>query len=214
MIEKAGSIRLYLLASAAKDSVLTQLGWQNTSKITNAGEIQTTTKFTDEEGKTAAQMRILPTQVIISDSIWDVRTATIDFNADSTIQVHDFRFENKKQFVHIDGKASRNRNDSITVSMNDLNLDYVMQIVKLKGISIGGYVSGKATLFSLLKQPIFIADLDVKKVALNQKLIGDAKVTSTWDNENKQILLEGKFFNDQKDTLALPRVCIFLKVIR
>ena len=205
MIEKTGPVHLYLLASAAKDSLSTQLGWQNTSKITNAGEIQTNTKFTDEEGKTAAQMRILPTQVIISDSIWDIKPATIDFNSDSTIQVRDFRFENKKQFVHIDGKASRNRNDSLTVSMNDLNLDYVLQIVKLKGISIGGYVSGKATLFSLLKQPIFIADLDVKKVALNQKLIGDANVTSTWDNENKQILLGGKFFNDQKDTLALAR---------
>ena len=206
MLEKAGITRLYVLAAAAKDSVTTQLGWQSSSKITNAGEFQTVTKFRNEDGKTAANMSILPTQVIISDSIWDIRASKINLNTDSTIQIHNFRFENKNQFVHIDGKLSKSQNDSVTVSMNELDLDYVMHLVKLKGISIGGIVTGKATLFSMLKQPIFLANLNVKNVMLNHKLMADANVVSTWDYENKQMLLTGKFFDTQtKDTVAIAK---------
>jgi len=206
MLEKSGITRLYILAAAAKDSVSTQLGWQSSSKITNAGEFQATTKFRNEGGKTAAQMSILPTQIIISDSVWDIRSCKVDLNTDSTIHIHNFKFENKNQFVHIDGKLSKSQNDSVTVSMNELDLDYVMRLVKLKGISIGGIVTGKATLISLLKQPIFLANLNVKNVMINHKLMADANVTSTWDYVNKQILLNGKFFSTvTKDTVAIAK---------
>jgi penicillin V acylase-like amidase (Ntn superfamily) len=80
MPDRKGSTRLYLFASAAKDSVTTQLGWQNSNKITNAGEFQTVTKFSTVDNKLAVKMNILPTQVIISDSIWDIRASKIALN--------------------------------------------------------------------------------------------------------------------------------------
>ena len=201
--ENAGLINIFLLASAAKDSLKTQLGWQNNQQITNAGDIQLATKFRNEAGKIAAQVSILPTQVIITDSVWNIHASKIDLNTDSTIHVRNFLFDSQKQFVKIDGVASKKTSDSLTVSMNDLNLDFILRLTKLKGISIGGFVSGKATLFNLLTQPIYEADLSVKDVKLNHKLIGDAKLYSTWDKANKQLLANGIFTNDKNETIAL-----------
>ena len=205
MPDKKGSTRLYLFAAAAKDSVTTQLGWQNSSKITNAGEFQTITKFRNIDNKLAVKMNILPTQVIISDSIWDIRASKIELNPDKTIAIDNFKFENKEQFIHIDGKVSQNLTDGVTVSMKDVDVDYVMQVLKLKGISFGGHVTGKAELISLLKQPVLLAELDVKKLLINNKLIGDTKVNSAWDNENKQILLGAEMYDENKKEIAIAK---------
>ena len=200
---KDGLINFYLLTSAAKDSVHTRIIWQNSQQITNAGEILAETKFRNDSGKVAARVSILPTQVIIDDSIWNIHTCNIDMNADSTIGIHNFLFDSHKQFVHINGLASKNQSDSVNVEMNDLNLDFIMGLLKLKGISLGGNVTGKATLLSVLQHPIFEADLSVKDFTLNHKWVGNGKVNSSWDKINNQLLAHGTFTDANKDTIVV-----------
>lgn len=199
--EIEGLTSLFLLATANKDSIRTQLGWQNSQQITNAGDFLAVTKLRNEDGKIAANVSVMPTQVIISDSVWNIHPCTIDLNTDSTINIHNFRFDSQNQYVHINGKASKSQNDSITVDMNDLNLNFVMHLIKLRGISIGGMATGKATLFSILKQPIFDAKIAVKELKLNEKLVGNGKVFSNWDKANNQLLAKGMFFNQTSDTI-------------
>jgi len=204
MLESYGNISLFMTASAAKDSVLAQLGWQNSHKVTNAGQINAITKFRKENNKTAASLSVLPSEIIISDSIWTLHPCKVDFNADSTIQVHNFLFDNHKQFVHVNGIASKSQNEGLTVEMNDLNLEFLLSnLLKIKTITFGGNVTGKATLYSLLKQPIYEANLFVKNVSLNHKLIGDATLFSTWDKENSQVLASGTFVNEKNEKIAV-----------
>ncbi|MDO9152600.1 MAG: translocation/assembly module TamB domain-containing protein [Paludibacter sp.] len=205
MHDKAGLIKVFMTGKASKDSVSAKLGWKNSQQITNAGEVNTLTLLRKQDGKTAALMQVLPTQIIINDSVWDIRASTIDLKPDSTIQINNFRFENNKQFIHVNGIASKNSSDSIAVTMNDLDLDFILRLINLHTISIGGFVTGKATLYGLLKQTIFEADLFVKNVTLNNVLMADGHVSAAWDNENKQILMNGKFFNEKKDTVALAK---------
>ena len=209
MQEKDGLMNVFLKASAAKDSLKTQLGWQNIQQITNAGEIQSITKFSNINGKTAAELSVLPTQVIISDSVWNIHPCKIDFKADSTIQIHNFVFDsNNKQFIHINGIASKNQNDSLNLSMNKLDLDFVMGLLKLRGFSISGMVTGRATLLSVLQQPIFEANLGVQDLKLNHVLVGNGKITSNWDKLNSLLLAHGTFVNSKSDTLVVAN-CLF-----
>ena len=205
MSDKKADLSLYLIASAAKDSISTQLGWQNAEKVTNAGMINTTTKLSNVEGKMKAQMIIQPTQVILSDSIWNIGEAKIDLNTDSTIDIHNFSFGKKTQFIHINGRASKSISDSISVSMNDLDLEYILKLLRLNGITISGLASGNATMVRAFSQPIFLANLKVKDMALNHTLMGDANVKSTWDKENKQLLLGADILKKNKDTLVIAK---------
>jgi len=199
---KNGLLNLYLLATAEKDSVRSQLGWQNAEKITNAGEVQSVTKFRKDNGKTAAQISILPSQVIISDTTWNVYPCLVDMNADSTIRVNNFRFESHKQYIHINGIASKSQKDSMTVVMNDLSVGFILNLLQLKGIIIGGNATGRATLHSVLKQPIYEANIFVKAAKINNKLIGDATLKSSWDRLNKQVLASGRFVNEKNEIIA------------
>jgi len=193
-------LNIFLKSSATQDTLNTQFGWQNTQQITNAGEIHAITKFDNQNGFLVAQLNILPTQLIISDSIWNMHPSKINFNSDSTIQINDFNLENHKQFVRINGIASKNVSDGVSVIMNELDLDFIMGLLKLKGISIGGIATGKATLLSALNQPVFEANLKVKNFNLNNKIVGDANVSSKWDKENSQLLASGIFTNNN-DTI-------------
>jgi len=201
--EKEGVQNVFLKAAAAKDSIVTQLGWQNARQITNAGELNAVTKFKTENGKTSAQLSLFPSQVIISDSTWTIHPCKVDFKPDSTIQIHNFVFDNHSQFVHINGVLSKKQSDSLNLVMNDLDLDFIMGLLKLKGISIGGIVTGKATLLSVLHQPIFEANIDVNNFALNHKIIGNGHISSNWDKVNTQLLAHGAFVNAKKDTVLV-----------
>ena len=200
--DKSGLINVSINAAAAGDSVSAQLGWQNADKVTNAGEVKAIAGFRNEKGKTAVNLQFLPTQIIISDSVWNIHRCSVDFKTDSTIQVHNFRFDNKKQFVAVDGIASVNKNDNLLVSMNDLNLDFVFHLLKLKSVSIGGFVTGTASIFNVLRQPVYEANLSVRDVSLNQKLIGNATLSSSWDKENNQVLANARFVNGQNEEVA------------
>ena len=209
--DKNGLTNFYCLASVAKDSITGKLGWKSDKNNSDIVEIQTITKFRRDKNRTAAQMKILPTDVIISDSIWKVLPSKIDFNSDSTISISNFRFESKKQFIHIDGKLSKNQEDGVHLTMNELNLDYFLKLIKLKGISIGGIVTGEINLFGVLKEPIFLADLKVKNASLNQKIISNASVNSTWDAKNKQVLLGAKFYDDFNKSIGEANGAFFPK---
>ncbi|MEI8085177.1 MAG: translocation/assembly module TamB domain-containing protein [Paludibacter sp.] len=203
--EKDGLTNVFLLASANKDSVRTQFGWQNSQQITNAGEFLATTKLRNEDGKIAAKVSVLPTQIIISDSVWNIHPSSIDFNTDSTISIHNFRFDSQNQFIHINGIASKAQKDSLSLEMNEMNLEFILHLLKLRGIAIGGIVTGKATLFSVLKQPIFEAKLDVKDFKLNNKRVGNGKVFSNWDKVNSLLLAHGSFWNENNDTVVVAK---------
>lgn len=193
LVEKSGIIQLFMTGSAANDSLTAQLGWQNAQQITNAGEINTCTKFRKENDKTAARMQILPAQVIINDTTWDIRSSSIDFNPDSTIVIHNFRFENSSQYIYIDGVASTKPTDSVTVKMNDLDLGFITGLLQIKDLAFGGFITGKANFYSLLKQTFFDAALKVEDLKINNVILADANIDAKWNSDKEEIRLHGNF---------------------
>ncbi|MGC3979623.1 MAG: translocation/assembly module TamB domain-containing protein [Paludibacteraceae bacterium] len=195
-------INLNLKVAAENDSLYTQLGWINTSTTDYAGEIQAVTKFEKIEDLTSAQINILPTQVIISDTIWNMLPSRIDINSDTTFTVHNFKFQNGNQYITLNGLISKKETEALHVEMNKLQIGYILDLVNLKSITIDGRSTGTANLYSVLKKPVFETDLYVQDAKLNNALIGNALVHSTWNREKEWLAASGKFFNNKGDTLA------------
>jgi hypothetical protein len=202
MINKNAELQnVFLSADASRNDLSAKLVWQNNKDETYAGEINTRTTFSKVNQKLQAHTRFNPTQIIISDSIWDIRSSDVYF-ADSIITVNNFLFENKSQFFRINGVASRSQSDSIVVSMNDLRMEYLTQLIRLSGIQFGGVTTGKLRLYNLLKEPIFLADLNIRDFSMNNDIIGNAKVTTTWDKIKNQLNIKSDFVNNNKDSVA------------
>jgi len=206
MLQKKGYTSIYANALASSDTISSSIGWQSDSKkVTNAGEIATFTRLRNEDGKIAANIEFRPSQLIISDSIWNIKKSSIELNTDSTIKINKFRFENNDQFIFADGLISKKVGNNIQFAMNDIDLSFIFQLLKLKSISIGGNVTGNASLLSKDKQPVFLADLRVKNATLNNESIGNAHIKSTWDNANSQMILNANFVKENNDSIGVAQ---------
>ncbi|MFV0472463.1 MAG: translocation/assembly module TamB domain-containing protein [Paludibacteraceae bacterium] len=191
-----------LKAAAENDSLYSQIEWQNQDSINYSGEFQAITKFNKTKNSFLANIDILPTQILMADTIWDLKSSRISINPDTTFTVKNFKFQSKNQYIAIDGTASKSPNDTLVVETNKLQIGYILDLINLKAISIKGITTGKVNVYSTLKSPVFEADLFVQNASLNNARIGDANLHSTWNKETKNIEATGKFFNAKGDTVA------------
>ena len=195
-------MHFYINATASDNSVNTLLGWQNSDSITNAGEFKTLTKFAATDGKINAQISVLPSQIILMDSVLNIFPSVVEYNSDGSLQVNNFKMEGSSQFLHVNGIASKSEKDSLQFAMNNLDLYFIMNdLVKLKDPSLGGYFTGNATMYSTFQQPFFEAKLLVKDFSMNQSVLGDADLYSYWDKEKKEVVSNANIINN-KDTVA------------
>lgn len=200
---KKDLINLNLKASATNDSLYTQIGWQNSDSVNYEGELQTVTKFINTNNVTTAQINILPTKIILSDTVWNLKSSQILVNPDTTFTIKDFKFQNKNQYITLNGLISDNESDTLNLNMNDLQISYILDLFNIKSISIAGKASGKANVYGVLKKPIFEADLNVHDAEINNAKVGDAILYSYWNRDMQQLEANGTFFDDKGDILAL-----------
>lgn len=199
--KKNAKTAVNLTASAANDTMFTKLGWLGATAKHDASVISTATYFSKHKGNLAAKLIFHPSQIYISDSLWNVNNSVIDFNADSTLTIKDFHIERNNQYLHINGFLSKKSGDDLHVDMKELDLGFIMSdILKLKAIAIDGKVSGLANVTSKSARPVLEADLVVNDAKLNNKGIGDAYIKSTWDKTNSQIVFDAEFLNTGTDT--------------
>ena len=203
-------LNLNLKASASNDSLYTQLAWQNNDSILNAGELQASTRFFKENDLTSARININPTQFILSDSVWDIGASQITVNPDSTLDIQKFKIHKNDQYILIDGLLSRNNSDVLEVEMNEIDIDYILSLIRFNPISVKGKATGIASIHGVLRQPIFESNLFVKNAYLNNSLLGDAYIFTGWERNNSELLISGTFV-ENNDTVALANGFYSLK---
>lgn len=196
-------VKFEIQAAAASDSLYTQLVWHNSDSVRYEGEFQAITKFRKVDELTTAQINILPTQMLISDSIWDIKPSKITLNTDTTFKIDEFKIQNNNQYLALNGLISKKASDALHVAMNDLQIGYIFELFNIKAVSLQGKSSGNMNLFSVMKNPVFEADLNVKDVSLNDVKIGDGTVHSHWQSQMQEIQLDGTFVDNNGKNVVL-----------
>ena len=137
-------------------------------------------------------IRILPTQIIIGDSVWHIRPATIDIE-NGKGHIDRIEVRHQEQYMLIDGLVSKNPTDMLNLSLNDVSLDYIFDALNLKNVVFGGQATGDFIISDLLNgvPRLSTKKFFVKDFSYNHAKFGDLNLYSRWDNENKGILLNG-----------------------
>ncbi|MDR0371163.1 MAG: translocation/assembly module TamB domain-containing protein [Prevotellaceae bacterium] len=178
------------------DTLFTQVNWNNTDSIKHSGKIEGITCFKSDAEHVFAKVNILPADIILKGLHWHVAPSAIDINRDNTVTVHDFRIDGSNQYLHATGTASKEETHRLDVDLSNVDLGFVTNAVDLTGIKLDGNVTGNVSLFSVLSQPLYQADLSVEEFHINNRLIGDARLHSTWEQDSKRVLFDGVFTNN------------------
>ena len=189
---KEGAMNLVLDCMAANDRVDTDLVWKINRKRLYEGNVDISTLFykTDEESL-AAQMDINLSKMTFNDTTWTVNPATVSIKP-RRIEVANFDVRRENQFVTMEGVASDNPDDELTLNILNVNLDYIFESLGIDKARLGGDATGTFHAHNIFTpEPSMVTPgLFVKNISYNKVVFGDAIVKSHWDNEKREITLD------------------------
>lgn len=200
---------LSLNSSAKENAVDFNFNFSNSTEDTYSGKIELDALFKDfvkGEGVTA-DVHLHPSNIILNDSIWNIQECLVQLDK-KEIVIDSFLFSHGSQFLSIAGANSTTSSDSINVHFSDLYLGYISDMVASENISFNGVADGDVFLFRLFNTPYFKGDLYVYDGSINDGLLGDMSVSTSWLEKEKCIDFDVNLLSTSMDRQDLSKSVI------
>jgi hypothetical protein len=178
---------LDVTADAIDDRLATSLTWSNNARRKQSGTINAITMFAlDDENKPTANIAVKPSHANINDTIWNIPSSNITYR-NNKIEVDRFSIQNNKQHIIIDGTASRSATDSIKVELNDIDIEYILDLVNFHSVDFSGRATGHAYISSALNDMSANAKITVDNFLFEHGRMGILNAYVDWNKKEKQI---------------------------
>ncbi len=192
-------VSLDLQAIAGSDLLHTMLSWDNNRPTQMKGAFSAHTHFAHHApGRMLCNTRINPTQIVVNDTLWDIHSGAVNLINYEQVKVDSIHISQADRHLTVHGIASTQESDSVTVTLKDINVKYVLDLLNFDAVEFGGEASGKAYLCRPFNALDVKADLLIRNFTFNKGHMGDMSVQGGWDNEEKHIFLSALM----KDSLA------------
>ena len=110
-----------------------------------------------------AYVDVLPSRATIGDTTWHVAPSTIVYSKNH-LEVNGFSISHDNQKLAIDGAATKSYEDSLLVTLNDIDVSYVLNLVNFHSVDFFGMASGNARVAGVISgNPQLAANLKVKE---------------------------------------------------
>lgn len=178
--------------------------WNNEDTDEYKGKILASASISQKEAfdDPSFKVIILPSQVIVKDSLWHINKSQIKIDTTS-LAFSNFKINHGNQYFIINGKVSENPNDTLFFDFGDLNLAHLNIITKEMKLEFAGVINGKANFSSIFNNPLFYADLEIDELILNKEEFGQMQVYSRWVEKSKAIQLEASTLYNDKRTVNI-----------
>ncbi|MDR1633252.1 MAG: translocation/assembly module TamB domain-containing protein [Dysgonamonadaceae bacterium] len=133
--------------------------------------------------------------VSLNESAFHIYPAQIDIR-DKRYEIHNFALRHStSEYLKINGVVSENRNDSLLVEINRLEIKTVLDALKYD-IPLSGYASGEISFSRLTSEPhIITRNFSVNHILFNQDSIGNLSLTSGWSSVRQGLFLRAVWNN-------------------
>jgi hypothetical protein len=177
------------LDAKAKDNLLnTKLNWDNhNAQIPFSGELNMKTSlYHNLQNEAEAHIRVQPSHVILGGSTWYVEPSDILYRKDHLLVDH-FMVHNAQQHFIIDGTASSNPSDLLTVDLNDMEVAYILNLVDFHAVEFSGQATGTVTISVPFDSFKANADLTVNHFKFENGRMGTLHAIANWNKDREQI---------------------------
>lgn len=194
-----GNANVLVSASAWQDSVLMSLELSNDAEELYGGQIGLLTTFSEYAHKPVITMRILPSEMYVADTPWGIDDARLTYTvADTALLVEHLWLGNQDKHIYADGIASRHMDDSLHIRLQNIDLAGILGMTLLpeQTLTAQGKITGEATMYGILSNPLLNARLHVANAGLNGYPIGDADAWAKFDAARKAVEIGGEVIED------------------
>lgn len=172
------------------DSININFNWNNWLENSYSGNLNTllTLKPTGIEKKPDLKFDLFPSNIVVIDTIWYISQGFIEKDS-SQFNFSNLKIDNGNSRCSINGSLSKNPNDSIVFDLENMSMSHLNVLLKKDNIKFGGELSGKTSIKDIYGEKRIASNLFIDDFSLNGEQVGDTKITSFWDNLNKQIMV-------------------------
>lgn len=160
----------------------------------NSGDINALVHLGDPRQTTVS---VLQSSITILDTLVAINPASIAIGDTSVVFSH-INIDNGSSRVMVDGVLSDNPNDSLSVSVDNLKLDFLSNMFNLQ-TRFAGLVSANSSLKDLKGEKRIVGNLKVDDFAINRQRFGNVEAHTAWDMEERQLLVSGAM-SDKNDS--------------
>ena len=136
--------------------------------------------------KPEAHIQIQPSHIVLGGTTWNVEPSSIIYSTNNML-VNNFTIHNGQQHIIINGKATNDKNDSLTVDLNEVEVAYILDLVNFDAVEFSGEASGTAFIKSPFGSFMANADLSVGNFKFENGRMGTLYAKAVWDKEHGQI---------------------------
>jgi len=137
-------------------------------------------------GQQVAHLKLKPSHLSVDTTNWQIAPAEITYY-DKHLQVNHFAIRHGEQHLIIDGTASASPKDTLNVDLKQVDVPYILDLVKFDAVTFGGLASGRAHVTNAFAQPDAHADLTVSNFLFQEGRMGTLKAKVDWNRQQKQI---------------------------
>lgn len=187
---KIGELSVDCDLYAHNNQVTTDLKWVNTVNPNFKGTLSIDTDLMRNELSRKPEFKVIfkPSLLSMGTAGWNLEPSTLTYT-DDKITIDHLKLWHEGQFVEINGVASPLYSDVVTVSLADIDVDYIFDMLSINYVTFGGTATGEIAGHQLLSgDPVAETEtLRITDFSYNGAKIGICDVTSRWNNEAKEV---------------------------
>jgi len=189
-----GPMTLEAAAHVQDGALNTSVRWQGGITPALSGELNASSLFTNSEFGRTFTTRLLPSEIAIGDTVWNVLHGQVDYS-DRALTLTDIALGHADQSLTVDGRLSPNPEDSILATLHKVDIEYVLGLVDFHAVDFAGQATGQISVSKHTGAPMVSADIQVPDFKFNDGPMGHLHLTGGFDSREKRIDLDGHMEN-------------------
>ena len=171
---------------ADDDRVSLNYTFDNQTEEANKADLRLTGDLARGARGLAVVASVLPSSVYYHGDRWLVDSDDLTL-LDGDLRVDRFRLRNGRQSLVVDGGLSSDKNDTLSVRMDQFDISLLNTLVMKGKMDIKGQATGRASLVSPSKPSLaLLASIDCDSTYLAGRPMGSLQVSSVWNEPEKR----------------------------
>lgn len=178
--------------NVTKDNGATDISWFNPDSTLYKGNLSFLFTLYKRENKLLPSVLIEanPSQLVFSGVEWYINDAAAEIT-DTAVSIRNMTINHESQYLFANGRISRKLSDTLHVILNQIDLANTDLLTKGSGVEVDGIISGNAQISGLFGKATILTQLEIENFKLNNEDLGNAYISSSWDNVANNIYIEG-----------------------
>ena len=188
MLENGRAMSAIANLRAAHNELNTSLSWDNHNPDqTISGQMNGIIRlYHNLMNEPEAHMRVMPSHIVLNEGTWEIEPSDMIYNKHHLL-VDNFMVRRGKQHIIIDGVASDDRQDSLSVDLNEVEVAYILNLVDFHSVEFSGRATGRAIGRGLFDKFAAHANLRVDDFKFENGRMGTLHADAFWNEQDEQI---------------------------